>query len=58
MKWYDNKSVMLLGSYLEEITSILTVQRRFLTFNLDLDFLTFNLFDVALANSFIVHKKL
>ena len=58
MKWYDNKSVMLLGSYLEEITSILTVQRRFLTFNLDLDFLTFNLFDVALVNSFIVHKKL
>ena len=49
---------MLLGTYLEEITSILTVQRRFLTFNLDLDFLILNLFDVALVNSFIVCKKL
>ena len=28
IKWYDNKSVMLLGSHQEEITSILTVQRR------------------------------
>ena len=28
IKWYDNKSVMLLGSHLEEITSISTVQRR------------------------------
>ena len=28
MKWYDNKSVMLPGSHLEEITSISTVQRR------------------------------
>ena len=28
IKWYENKSVMLLGSHLEEITSILTIQRR------------------------------
>ena len=28
IKWYDNKSVVLLGSHLEEITSISTVQRR------------------------------
>ena len=28
IKWYDNKSVMLLGSHLEEITSISIVQRR------------------------------
>ena len=28
IKWYGNKSVMLLGSHLEEITSISTVQRR------------------------------
>ena len=28
IKWFDNKSVMLLGSHLEEITSISTVQRR------------------------------
>ena len=28
IKWYDNKSVMLFGSHFEEITSILTVQRR------------------------------
>ena len=28
IKWYDNKSVMLLGSHLEEVTSISTVQRR------------------------------
>ena len=28
IKGYDNKSVMLLGSHSEEITSILTVQRR------------------------------
>ena len=28
IKWYDNKSVMLLGNHLEEIISILTVQRR------------------------------
>ena len=27
IKWYDNKSVMLLGSHLEEITSISTMQR-------------------------------
>ena len=29
IKWYDNKSVMLLGNHLEEITSISTVERRF-----------------------------
>ena len=28
IKWSDSKSVMLLGSHLEEITSISTVQRR------------------------------
>ena len=28
IKWYDSKSVMLLGSHLEELTSVLTVQRR------------------------------
>ena len=28
VKWYDKKYVMLLGSHLEEITSISTVQRR------------------------------
>ena len=28
IKWYDNKSVMLLGNHLEERTSILTGQRR------------------------------
>ena len=28
IKWYDNKSVVLLGSHMEEITSISTVQRR------------------------------
>ena len=28
IKWYDDKSVMLLGSHLEEITSISTMQRR------------------------------
>ena len=28
IKWYDNTSVMLLGSHLEEVTSISTVQRR------------------------------
>ena len=28
IKWYDNRSVMLLGYYLEEITSILATQRR------------------------------
>ena len=28
IKWYDNKSVMLLGSYLQDITSISTMQRR------------------------------
>ena len=28
IKWYDSKSVMLLGSHLEELTSALTVQRR------------------------------
>ena len=28
IKWYDNKSVMLLGDHLEELTSILIVQRR------------------------------
>ena len=28
IKWYENKSVMLLGSHLEEITYIPTVQRR------------------------------
>ena len=28
IKWYDNKSVMLLGGHLEELTSILIVQRR------------------------------
>ena len=28
IKWYENKSAMLLGSHLEEILSISTVQRR------------------------------
>ena len=28
IKWYDNKPGMELGSHLEEITSILTVQKR------------------------------
>ena len=28
INWYDNKSVMLLGSHLEEITSMSTAQRR------------------------------
>ena len=28
IKWFDNKSVMLLRSHLAEITSILTVKRR------------------------------
>ena len=28
IKWYDNKSVILFGSHLEEIASILTVQKR------------------------------
>ena len=28
IKWYNNMSVMLLGSHLEEVTSILTIQKR------------------------------
>ena len=28
IKWYDNKSVMLLGSHLEKTASISTMQRR------------------------------
>ena len=97
MKWYDNKSVILLGSHLEEITSISTVQRRLKSssskipvnypndtklynskmggvdlmdqmesaYQLDgksnFPFylrLFFDLFNVALVNSFIVYKKL
>ena len=97
IKWYDNKSVILLGGHLEEITSISTVQRRLngssskipvncqngiklcssKTGGVDLmdqlksayqlyprsKFrfylrLFFDLFDVALVNSFIVYKKL
>ena len=97
MKWYGNKSVMLPGNNLEEITSTLTVQRRLkgssskiplhyphgiklynskmngvdlmgqlksaYHFNLKLKFrfylhLIFDLFDVALVNSFIVYKKM
>ena len=94
IKWYESKSVMLLGSHLEEISSILTVQRsssskiplncpnciklynskmggvdlkdqlksayqldRRSKFRFYLR-LFFDLFDVALANSFIVYKKL
>ena len=97
VKWYDNKSVLLLGSHLEEITSISTVQRKLkcssskiavncpnsiklynskmsgvhLTDQLKSAYkldrrskcrfylrLLFDLFDVALVNSFIVYKKL
>ena len=97
IKWYDSKSVMLLGSHLEEITSISTVQRRLKgssskipvnwsngiklynskmggvdlmdqlksAYQLDQRSkfrfylrLFFDLFDVALVNYFIVHKKL
>ena len=97
IKWYDNKSMMLLGSHLEEITSISTVQRRLkgssskipvncpngimlynskmgevdLMYQLKSEYqldrrskfrfylrLFFDLFDVALVNSFIVYKKL
>ena len=97
IKWYDNKSVMLLGSHLEEITSISIVQRRLMgspskipvncpngiklynskmggadlmdqlksAYQLDQKSkfrfylrLLFDLFDVALVNSFIVYKKL
>ena len=97
IKWYDNKSLMLLGSHLKEITSISTVQRRLkssspkipvkcpngiklysskmggvdlmdqLKSSYQLDSrskfrfylrLFFDLFDVALVNSFIVYKKL
>ena len=97
MKWYDNKSMMLLGSHLEEITSISTVQRRLKDFSskipvncpngielynrkmggvdlidqlksaYQLDWrskfrfylrLLFDLFDVALVNSFIVYRNL
>ena len=97
IKWCDNKIVMLLGSHLEEITSILTVQRKLKgssskipvncrnpiklyktkmggvdmmdqlkpAYQLDQKSmfrfylrLFFDLFDVALVNSFIVYKKL
>ena len=97
IKWYDNKSMMLLGSHLEEITSISTVQTRLkcsssmipvncpneiklynskmgevdlmdqLKSAYQLDrrskfrfylLVFFDLFDVALVNSFIVYKKL
>ena len=97
IKWYDNKSVMLLGSHLEEITSISTVQRRLKGYSSKVPVnypngiklynnkmgwvdlmdqlksayqldqrskfqfylrLFFDLFDVALVNSFIVYKKL
>ena len=91
IKWYDNKSMMLLRSHLEEITSILTVQRRlkgssskipvncpnaiklynnkmggvdWSEYQLDLRSklrfylrFVFDLFDVAIVNSFIVYKK-
>ena len=97
IKWYDNKLVMLLGYYFEEIASISTVQRglkgssskipenyprgiklynsemgkvdlmdqlksvyqlvRRSKFQFYLR-IFFNLFDVALVNSFIVSKKL
>ena len=94
IKWYESKSVMLLGSHLEEISSILTVQRSS-SFKIPLNCpnciklynskmggvdlkdqlksayqldrrskfrfylrLFFDLFDVALANSFTVYKKL
>ena len=97
IKWYDNKSVMLLGNHSEEITSILTVQRRLkgssskIPVNCPNDIklynstiggvdlmdqlksayqtdrrwkfwfylrLFFDLFNVALVNSFIVYKEL
>ena len=95
IKWYD-KSMMLLRSHLEEITSISTVQRRLkgssskipvnclngiklynikmsgadlmdqlksaykLDWRSSFDFicLSFDLFNVALFNSFVVYKKL
>ena len=84
IKWYENKSVMLLGSHLEEITSILTVQRRLKGYSSNIPVncqngmdqlksayqldrrlkflfylpLFFDLFNIALVNSFIVYKKL
>ena len=97
IKWYNNKSVMLFGCHLEEITSISTMQRRLKgssskipvncpngiklynskmggvdmmdqlksAYQLDRRSkfrfylrLFFDLFDVALVNSFIVYKKL
>ena len=97
LKWYGNKSVMLLGNHLEEITSTSTMQRRWKDssskipvnypndiklYNSKMDgvglmdqqksayqldrrskfrfnlCLFFDLFDVALVNSYIVYKKL
>ena len=97
IKQCDNKSVMLLGNHLEEMTSILTVQRKLKgsSFKIPVNSLNgiklcnskmdgvdfkdqlksayqldrrskfrfylrlfFDLFDVALVNSFIVYKKL
>ena len=92
IKWYDNKSVMLLRSHLEEITSKSTMQRRLkgpvscsngiklynrkmggvdlmnqlksaYQFDRRSEFrfylrLIFDLFDVAVVNSFIVYQKL
>ena len=95
IKWCDNKSVMLLGNHLEEITSILAVQRKLKgsSFKIPVNSLNgiklcnskmdgvdfkdqlksayqldrrskfrfylrlfFDLFDVALVNSFIVYS--
>ena len=92
IKWYDNKSVMLLRSHLEEITSKSNMQRRLkgpvncsngiklynrkiggvdlmnqlksaYQFDRRSEFrfylrLIFDLFDVAVVNSFIVYQKL
>ena len=97
IKWYDSKSMMLVGSHFEEITSISAVQRRLkgssskipvnclngimlynskinevdLMYQLKSEYqldrtskfrfylcLFFDLFDLALVNSFILNKKL
>ena len=97
IKWYNKKSVMILGSHLEEITSVSILKRRLKgssskipvngwngvklysskmggvdlmdqmksAYQIDRRSkfrfylrLFFDLFDVAIVNSFIVHKKL
>ena len=53
IKWFDNNATW--KPFLEEITSILTIQKSMFRFYLRL---FFDLFDVALVNSFIAYKNL